>query len=81
MIKSTKATKIYRDDRTFTLTFLKLEIFFPKEKQDVVSESFLGWGRGRNKKKKLIIPFILILKVFIFVVVVVLICGRKEEFF
>lgn len=56
MIKSTKATKIYRDDRTFTLRLLKLEFsFFPK---DVVSESFLGWrggregGAGREFKKK-----------------------------
>lgn len=51
LIKSTKATKIYRDDRTFTLRLLKLEFsFFPK---DVVSESFLGWrGAGRELKKK-----------------------------
>lgn len=26
--------------------------FFPKEKQGVVSESFLGWGRNKKKKKK-----------------------------
>lgn len=49
LIKSTKATEIYRDDGTFTLMFLKLEFsFFPK---DVVSESFLGWeeeGGGRG---------------------------------
>lgn len=84
LIKSTKATKIYRDDRTFTLTFLKLEISVLERKTKCSVRIIPGLGEGgeikkKEKRKRLIIPFIFILKVFIFVIVVVLICGRKEE--
>lgn len=85
LIKSTKATKIYRDDRTFT--FLKLEISVLERKTKCSVRIIPGLGEGgeikkKNKtRKRLIIPFIFILKVFVFIVVVVLICGRKEHFF
>lgn len=44
-MKSTKATKIYRDERTFTLTSVKLEISVLEEKQNVVSDSIKGWEK------------------------------------
>lgn len=52
LIKSTKATKIYRDDRTFTLTFLKLEISVLERKTKCSVRIIPGLGEGGEIKKK-----------------------------
>lgn len=52
LIKSTKATKIYRDDRTFTFIFLKLEISVLERKTKCSVRIIPGLGEGGEIKKK-----------------------------
>lgn len=52
LIKSTKATKIYRDDRTFTHIFKKLENSVLERKTKCSVRINPGLGQGEIKKKK-----------------------------